>query len=132
MSAGRKILLVDDNPLYLDFIQSKLPRAYFSSILTARDGLEAIRVARSACLDVVVSDIRMEKMGGYALCREIRKDPETSSLVIILYTAGDVTREIHEAAMAAGATHVMMASPVNVEPLVEKIRELLSDDEVSL
>jgi CheY-like chemotaxis protein len=127
VSGGPKIvLLVDDHPLNLKLRVTHLERFPWIMPLTANSVTEALQTARNIKPDVIVSDIRMERVdAGYALCRELRKDPDLAQIPVILYTAGDLTPEQVVMAKDLGVVAVFERSSVDIEPLVAKIREIL-------
>jgi signal transduction histidine kinase len=79
------ILLVDDNPDMLHFMVDQLRVAYNLSL--AKDGEEGILLAKSEHPDLIISDIMMPIKDGYQLCRELKEDPKTAAIPIVLLTA---------------------------------------------
>src|SRR5574341_979839 len=82
---GRHVLVVEDNPDMREFVAFELQGDY--RVLKAANGIEGMRVAGETLPDVIISDVMMPEMDGYQLCREIRKDPRTKHIPIILLTA---------------------------------------------
>jgi CheY-like chemotaxis protein len=79
------ILLVDDNEDILDFISEELCEKY--TILKAFNGQEAMEILQEEAVQLVVSDIMMEVMDGFELCRRIKTNFEYSHIPVILLTA---------------------------------------------
>ncbi len=79
------LLLVDDNVEMLHFLQESLC-AHFQ-ILTAENGLEAMKVLDEHVVSIIVSDWMMPEMDGEHLCRAVRRNPLTSHIPFILLTA---------------------------------------------
>ncbi len=79
------ILLVDDEEEILDFIERILNDRY--RIVRASNGLEAIKKLSADCIQLVVSDVMMPEMDGFALCRTIKSNFELSHIPVILLTA---------------------------------------------
>jgi DNA-binding response OmpR family regulator len=94
-AAGPLILIADDDEDILELIRLRLSRSGYWTLL-ARDGLEALTAARARRPDVAVLDVTMPGLNGYEVVEELRRDPRTSDIPIILLTgraeAGDVAR----------------------------------------
>ena len=69
----KKALIVDDNEQNLYLLQTMLKGQGYN-VLTAADGVEALEQARRDSPDIIISDILMPVMDGFALCREWRAD----------------------------------------------------------
>ncbi|WP_455584725.1 hybrid sensor histidine kinase/response regulator transcription factor [Bacteroides sp.] len=82
------LLLVDDNQELIDFMGSAL-RERFKEVYTAKDGVEALEMAKKYQPDIVVSDVMMPRMNGYELCKHIKEDIDISHIPVILLTARD-------------------------------------------
>ncbi len=81
-----KILIVDDNTSLNTFISSLFSDKY--NVIQASDGQQGLQLAIEECPDVIISDIRMPgDIDGYALCRQIKSDPSTSHISVVLLTA---------------------------------------------
>jgi DNA-binding NarL/FixJ family response regulator len=88
MAVTRQLLVVDDDPSLLLAVSETL-RAEGYEVVTARRGSEAmVRVAESLP-DLIISDIRMPGMDGYALARNLRSAPRTRLVPIVFLTAKD-------------------------------------------
>lgn len=88
MPVSKRILVVDDEPNLLVAVAATL-RAEGYEITTARNGKEAILRTAESIPDLIVSDIRMPVMDGYALSRQLRAAPHTSLIPIVFLTAKD-------------------------------------------
>jgi signal transduction histidine kinase len=85
-TAGAKILIAEDNRELATYIASIL-REQGEVIRYARDGEEAISIAKEWLPDLVLSDVMMPKSDGFSVCAAIKQDPRTSSIPVILLTA---------------------------------------------
>lgn len=81
-----RVLLVEDSPTQACEIAAELEAAG-CEVLQAEDGKEALRLLQSEHVDAVVSDVVMPRIGGYELCRRIRRGKRTRDLPVILLTA---------------------------------------------
>ncbi len=82
----KKVLLVDDEPEIVQLFELVL-EGIPASILGAYDGEMALEMVGEHRPQVVLSDIMMPKLDGYALCQRIRSDPASSDTKVILMTA---------------------------------------------
>lgn len=89
-----RILLVDDTKTNLDVLIRSLGDDY--RLAVARDGQKALAYAGRNRLDLILLDIMMPEMDGYAVCRKLKENPETSEIPVIFVSAmdspGDKTR----------------------------------------
>jgi signal transduction histidine kinase/ligand-binding sensor domain-containing protein/DNA-binding response OmpR family regulator len=79
------VLLVEDNPDVRVYIKGEIKNDY--NLLEAENGLEAIKLAKSHTIDLIVSDIMMPEMDGLELCSRIKTHLDTSHIPVILLTA---------------------------------------------
>jgi CheY-like chemotaxis protein len=86
--AGKRVLVVDDDAAVLWFFAGLLREAG-ATVLQARDGREALELARRKRPQLVVSDILMPKMDGFELCRELRRDVLLARVPVVLLTWND-------------------------------------------
>ena len=83
--AGRKILLVEDNADFREFVGGQLSDSF--KVFTAVDGRSALQVLEKEDIDLIISDIMMEGMDGLELCRAVKSNLVTSHIPFILLTA---------------------------------------------
>ena len=93
-----KILLVDDMRNFLDLEVSFLRRSDVK-ILTALDGVEALKIAKAEKPDLILLDIEMPRMNGIEVCRIIKNDPSLKHIPVVMVTSTNR----YEEAMNAGA-----------------------------
>ncbi|TAL52474.1 MAG: response regulator, partial [Methylovulum sp.] len=84
--AIQKILICDDSQTDLANLQTAL-KGTQCQLLTASDGDEAIRKAKSEQPDIIFMDIVMPGMDGYAACRSLRDDPATKNIPVIFVSS---------------------------------------------
>ena len=89
---AKKLLVVDDDPSLLLAVSDTL-RAEGYEVVTARRGAEAMVRVAEALPDLIISDIRMPGMDGYALVRNLRAAPRTRLIPIVFLTAKDETAD---------------------------------------
>jgi len=79
------LLIVDDNKDLLKFLADYFSAKY--NVITASDGEEALRMAHTEQVQMVISDVMMPGIDGVELCRKLKSNVETSHLPVILLTA---------------------------------------------
>jgi CheY-like chemotaxis protein len=121
---GRRVLVVDDDAIQAKLISFRLARLGFDT-LSASDGLEALRLARDAVPDAIVSDIMMPALDGFGLCAAVRRDPELSAIPLVLMTNSYVDEPDRQLARTAGADEFVIRTPALLE-VVEALRSSLS------
>ena len=81
-----RILVADNDEDILTLVSFRLERQGYE-VLVARDGAEALERARAELPDLCVLDVMMPKLTGYEVTRELRADPRTADVPVILLTA---------------------------------------------
>lgn len=116
------ILLVDDLQMFLE-IEKDFFRYAEVSILTAKDGVEALELVKNRQPDLVFMDLQMPRMDGAACCRAIRSDPQRAGtpVVIISSSSGDKDRE---QCLAAGCNY-FLTKPAGRDRFLEIAREFI-------
>ena len=119
----KRILLVEDNEMNRDMLSRRLARAGFE-VEVAVDGEEGIAKVASWRPDLVLMDMSLPKLDGWAATEKLKRDPATSKLPVLALTAhamdGDRAR-----ALAAGCDDYD-TKPIELPRLLEKIRALLA------
>jgi len=120
-SAGAVVLLAEDDRSLRRLLEVVLDRAGYKVIPVA-DGLEAMKLALSARIDIVVTDATMPNLSGHELCRFLRNSPTLSHLPIILLSA----QERKDTDENAEKVDAFLSKPVSGEELVACIESLLA------
>ncbi len=117
-----KVLLVDDELDILEFLSYNLEKEGYK-VYTAKNGVEAIKVAEKQVPHLIILDVMMPEMDGIAACEELRKIPALSSTIIAFLTArGEDYSQI--AGFEAGADDYI-TKPVRPKVLVSRVKALL-------
>jgi CheY-like chemotaxis protein len=116
-----RVLLAEDDRALRRFLEVVLERAGYKVIPVA-DGLEAMKVALSMPIDIVVTDAMMPNLSGHEFCRFLRNSPTLSHLPIILLSA----LEQKDGNQNTEQVDAFLSKPVSAEGLVECIEKLLA------
>ncbi len=123
-SGGTKVLVVDDDPTILRMVSTSLGKRDYE-VITAVDGNSALVEARAQEPALVVLDVMMPGMSGWEVARELRRDPATKAIKIIMLTA-DV-KDVNEMTSPLYGADAYLDKPVEFRELENKIAELLAD-----
>ncbi|WP_341719601.1 SpoIIE family protein phosphatase [Micromonospora sp. FIMYZ51] len=117
VAAGR-ILVVDDNPDLREHVVRLLEPTWH--VVTAGDGVEALRLATESTFDLVLTDVMMPRLDGFGLVAALRAEPRTRSVPIVLLTArAGVGEEV--AGLSVGADDYL-TKPFSGQELVARVR----------
>ena len=118
------LLVVEDVPNVLELLDMTLRfKGYL--VNTARNGQEALEKIQQERPSLVITDILMPKMDGYALAHRIRTDPKTRDIPIIFLSATYVAPEDRDFAISLGAAR-FIEKPIDTEEFLLTIAELIT------
>ena len=120
ISVGIKILVVDDEKDVREMTQRKLERVGFT-VFQAANGKEALALTQKEMPDLIVLDVVMPEMDGFAFFKEIRKHPDTSGIPVIVLTA----RSQMEDTFLAMGSQDFLPKPFESDALLLKIEQVL-------
>jgi DNA-binding response OmpR family regulator len=120
--ASANILVVEDDDIVARTIERCL-RGNDFRITLASTGVEGLQVARRNLPDLVILDVIMPGMDGYAVCREMRADPLLSDVPILFLTA-KIKDEDKITGFTAGADDYL-SKPFNVDELILRVKAVL-------
>jgi len=118
----KRILVVEDNLDQVELLSFNLRKEGFT-IGTATDGIQAIKKARSLLPDLILLDVMLPELDGYAVCETLRRDPKTASIPVIMVTAVSSTLASF-AGREAGANEYV-TKPFDFKQLLRCINALL-------
>jgi signal transduction histidine kinase len=130
MSPALKILVVDDNPATL-YATSRVLRNAGYDVLQSDNGTDAVRIATTQPIDVIVLDINLPDIDGYEVCRSVRAVPSASTVRVVHLSASFVDDTHRVVGYEAGAD-AFLTHPVEPTVLVATIRALLRTRTVEL
>src|SRR5206468_1816375 len=117
-----RILVVDDNPINVDILQTRLA-AHGYEVLSAGDGEAALAAAREHRPDLILLDIMMPKLDGIEVCRRLKADPALPFVPIIMVTAKADSKDVVAGLEAGGDEY--LTKPVDQAALVARVQSML-------
>ena len=120
----KTILYVEDNEFNRKIVRQLLVRTSYR-LSEAMDGEEGVATALATPPDLILMDIQLPKMSGLDATRQLRGDPRTASVPIIVVTSFALSGD-EQKAKAAGAT-AYLAKPYSPRELLAKIREIVPE-----
>ncbi len=124
---AHKILVVEDVPAVRELLEITLKFKGYE-VETAANGKEALEAIAAAPPDLVITDILMPYMDGYALVQRLRRNPATRRIPLIFVSATYVAPEDKEFALSLGATR-FLEKPIDTEEFLLTVAEVLHQSE---
>lgn len=117
-----RILIADDNQANVELLEAYLTEID-CEIAIAVDGQEAIEQVAAFQPDVLLLDVMMPKLSGFEVCRQLKEQPRTSKIMILMVTAlnefGDIER-----AVGVG-TDDFLSKPVQKFELLKRVENMI-------
>ena len=122
----KKILIVDDEPFILTLLEETLEDFEDEGVtlLTARNGGDALRLAQTERPDLVFLDVMMPRLSGYDVCRRIKEDASLSNTYVILLTARGQEMD-RERGIDVGADEYI-TKPFDPDDIIRRAQEILN------
>lgn len=116
-----RVLVVDDIPANVKLLNARLSAEYFD-VLTALNGQDALAICERAECDVVLLDVMMPGLDGFEVCRQIKSNPATHHIPVVMVTALDQPAD-RVRGLEVGADD-FLTKPVSDVALVARVRSL--------
>jgi two-component system alkaline phosphatase synthesis response regulator PhoP len=117
-----RVLIADDNPQGVELLEAYLAECDYD-IETAADGEATLRKTLAWQPDLILLDIMMPKISGFEVCKQLRANPATRGIAILMITALDQRSDM-ERAVEAG-TNDFLTKPINKADLLVRVRAAL-------
>ncbi len=115
------LLIIEDNQDVVEYLQDCLTPDY--QFVIAQNGEKGVEEATDKIPDIIISDVMMPKMDGFEVCKNLKNDPRTNHIPIILLTAKS-TKEDRLEGLSKGAD-AYLAKPFNKEELKIRLEQLV-------
>lgn len=120
----KKILLVEDSKSLQQIYKTKLTYEQFH-VLTADNGMEAIKILSQEKPDLILLDLMMPLMDGYKVLQVVKTDPRLAHIPVLVFSAKGQPEEV-EKALNLGAADYIVKATTKPNEVVERIRKVLS------
>ena len=124
----KKVLLVDDDPLFLRYLTRLFPRKEYE-VVTVSSGKEALEQARRLRPDLVILDLDMADLDGIETCKLLKAEEATRQIAVIILTAME-SLELNQMAFDAGAQAMVLKS-MNRERLLNIVEVVIQSKSVA-
>jgi len=115
----KKILVVDDEPDIREFLKKRLEKNNFN-VITATNGKECLQLASREDPDLILLDIVMPVMDGYETIKNLRSNPRTKNITILMHSVRKETKSIFKSMELGSIDYVI--KPVSFEKLLTVIK----------
>ncbi len=120
MHTKKRVLAVDDERHIVRLVQVNLERAGYD-VITAYDGVEALEKVAEEPPDMIVLDVMMPRMDGFAVLAELKKNPKTADIPVIMLTAKAQDADVFKGWQSGVASY--LTKPFNPMQLLTWINE---------
>jgi two-component system alkaline phosphatase synthesis response regulator PhoP len=117
-----KILIADDNQPNAELLEAHLDGSGFDTRI-AINGEDTLKTAREWNPDVILLDVMMQKLSGFEVCQQLRRDKTTNTIGVLMVTALDQPTDV-EKAVDAG-TDDFLTKPINKTELLRRVKALI-------
>jgi len=117
-----RILIADDNAANVELLEVFLSDLD-CEIAVASDGIETLQKVATFQPDLILLDIMMPKLSGFEVCRRIKENPQTRTIMVLMVTALNELGDI-ERAVAAGCDD-FLSKPINKLELLKRVENML-------
>jgi two-component system cell cycle response regulator len=117
------VLVVDDNDQNLELLVAYIEDMEGVTVAQARNGVEALEQVDRCKPDLILLDIMMPKMSGFEVCKQLKSNPLTRDILIVMVTALSETADIERATECG--TDDYISKPIERSALVNLVRTML-------
>jgi CheY-like chemotaxis protein len=129
--AAKLVLLADDEADVVMVTKTRIELSGYR-VVTASNGVDALERARQLKPDLILLDLKMPKLDGYQVCKELKTDPELQRIPVLLFSASSVYAATLESQCILLGAEGYLRKPFDVAELLDKIRVLIAGDSRSL
>ena len=122
MNQKPKVLIVDDEPFNVDYLEQELEDSNYQFI-TASNGQEALEKIQSQLPDLILLDLRMPVLDGFAVLTKLKADPDLRDIPVIIISAANDSRSIVKGIKQGAEDY--LTKPIDENLLITKLKEYL-------
>ena len=122
MNQKAKVLIVDDEPFNVDYLEQELEDSDYQ-IITASNGQEALDKIKSQQPDLILLDLMMPVLDGFAVLAQIKADTYLHDIPVIIVSAANDSKSIVKGIKQGADDYI--TKPVDADHLVQKLKEHL-------
>ena len=122
----KRVLVVDDDPNVVDMLRQSLPESDFS-LESALDGVAGLRAIEANRPDILLLDLIMPRLDGFGVIENLRANPQTRDLPIIVISAKELTSD-ESKKLKESVAFVMKKQGFDGEKLIDEINNVLRRD----
>jgi DNA-binding response OmpR family regulator len=123
VSTTKKILVVDDDPYILMSLEFLMKKNGFD-VMVARNGTEALEIVEKQVPDIVLLDIMMPDVDGYAICKHIKSSKKLKEAKVVFMSAKSKETDIQKGYDLGASLYV--TKPFSTRQLLKQVQELIS------
>ncbi len=127
MEQKQKVLLIEDDPLMIDLYKQTFQLNGFD-VEIAEDGIKGLSLLKNSAVgpDVILLDIMMPKMNGFEVLEQLKKNPETKNIPVIVLSNLAQPNDVDKVLKLGAAMH-LVKSQHDPRDTVEKVRQVIKD-----
>lgn len=122
MAESKKILVVDDDPYILMSLEFLMKKNGFD-VMVARNGTEALELAGKQVPDIVLLDIMMPDVDGYAICKHIKSSKKLKEAKVVFMSAKSREADIKKGYELGASLYI--TKPFSTRQLLKQVQELI-------
>jgi signal transduction histidine kinase/CheY-like chemotaxis protein len=119
----KRVLLVDDDPQVMDVLQQVLPESEFK-VEYAKDGLAGLKAVHTSLPDIILLDIIMPRMDGFAFIQKLRSNPATCEIPVIVISVKDLSVE-ETSFLRKNVTAILKKQGFQQEQVIKELHQAL-------
>ena len=122
---AKRVLVIEDNEDIALVVETTLKLRNYE-VLTANDGLRGLEIALSTPVDLIILDVLLPELDGYAVLKKLKSAPQTAHVPVALFSAHMNEQERRDA-LRAGAVAVLI-KPFEPRQLISQVGALLGEN----
>jgi two-component system, OmpR family, response regulator RpaA len=120
----KTILVVDDDANMVDLLNLTLQEAGYA-VVTAADGVTALKKARSLSPDLILLDLVLPEMDGFSVCETLRRERSTAQLPIVMLTG--LTSVLNRYAGIGSGANAYLNKPITPDEIITTVKSLIGE-----